>query len=114
MAFSPLRVVLVFRRFMNSPTEGNGIRDTVSAANLVSQVQFNGLVRHVSFRISFFHSKPAGGLSAARLCFLSADCTPLQSHFTCPSPRPPLCVGSWAGSRRQRSPTCPCAAFDVL
>lgn len=30
-------------RFMNSSTEGNGIRDTVSAANLVQQVQFNGL-----------------------------------------------------------------------
>jgi hypothetical protein len=30
-------------RFMNCNVEGNGIRDTVSAANLVQQVQFNGL-----------------------------------------------------------------------
>jgi hypothetical protein len=30
-------------RFMNSNVEGNGIRDSVSAANLVQQVQFNGL-----------------------------------------------------------------------
>jgi len=30
-------------RFMNCNVEGNGIRDSVSAANLVQQVQFNGL-----------------------------------------------------------------------
>jgi len=30
-------------RFMNCGVEGNGIRDTTSASNLVSQVQFNGL-----------------------------------------------------------------------
>ena len=30
-------------RFMNSNVEGNGIRDTVSAQNLVGQVQFNGM-----------------------------------------------------------------------
>ncbi|KAK9799327.1 hypothetical protein WJX73_002748 [Symbiochloris irregularis] len=30
-------------RFMNGSVEGNGIRDTVSAGNLVQQVQFNGM-----------------------------------------------------------------------
>ena len=30
-------------RLQNCNVEGNGIRDTVSAANLVQQVQFNGL-----------------------------------------------------------------------
>ena len=30
-------------RFMNSGLQGNGIRDAASAANLVAQVQFNGM-----------------------------------------------------------------------
>jgi hypothetical protein len=35
---------------MNCNVEGNGIRDAASASNLVSQVQFNGLVRHLACR----------------------------------------------------------------
>ena len=30
-------------RFMNGNAQGNGIRDAASVANLVSQVQFNGM-----------------------------------------------------------------------
>ena len=30
-------------RFMNNNTQGNGIRDAASAAQLISQVNFNGL-----------------------------------------------------------------------
>ena len=37
-----------FNDLQNCNVEGNGIRDTVSAANLVQQVQFNGLTVNAS------------------------------------------------------------------
>jgi hypothetical protein len=60
-----------FDDLQNCNVEGNGIRDTVSAANLVQQVQFNGLtVRMPTPAMPAGLSRQYDGLVSSRACLV--------------------------------------------
>lgn len=59
-------------RFMNNNVEGNGIRDSTSAQQLISQVQFNGMTPLVGILATMLFVRCV----FSYLCFCSLWMTP--------------------------------------